>query len=1152
MSVSRGSHSRRVRQWVVVCAAAVSALVLGPALPSATAVPSTAVPPSLSLRAADTRTAAVADEGLEISRTTRPVAPGTTLTSFDRLEPDKWLRADALSVDLDGGAGVDYLSSGGVSDRATVSELAAEHDPGPGRRTVAAFNADFFDINRTGAPLGPGIDDGEVTHSPAPGVTEAVGFGPDGAGRILDLYFEGTLALPDGPVPLAAYNAANVPAGGIGAYNARWGKADRALTVGGAEEVTEVTVSSGRVVSVSDTPGSGPIPEGTTVLIGRDAGAGALAGLSPGTAVSWEYELRTEDGGTAPDTAVGGRGVLVVDGEPQNWDGRPNNTAAPRTAVGFSRDGTTLHVLTVDGRQAASGGVTLTELAEMMDDLGAHNALNLDGGGSSTLVVREPGSDTLRVENSPSDGSEREVPNGLAVTAPDGSGRLEGFRVETAADPARTPSADNVPGGHPERVFPGLTRALTAAGHDETYGPADGAARWHSTRPEIGRVDGDGVFHARRTGRTEAVARLGRARGSLELTVLGPLERIEPTRERVGLAGPDDTGSFGFVGFDADGHSAPVDPSDVTLDYDRSLFRVAPDPTGGDFTVSAADGTGSVSGLVRATVRGAGGGEDATAVLAVTVGLRDLPVADFEDAGEWTFSAARASGSLAAVPEGRDGAGLRMTYDFTRSTATRAAYANPPRQIEVPGRPQSFALWLKGDGHGAWPSLHLTDAAGTAQVLRGPYVTWTGWRQVVFEVPEGVAHPLRVRRFYLAETRAAEQYDGAVVLDGLTARVPPDVALPDTVEHRDPLISTAADTAGRDWRFAVVSDAQFVARDPDSPLVRQARRTLREVRAARPDFVVVNGDWVDEGSPQDLAFARRMLEEELGDEVPWYYVPGNHEVMGGSIDAFRAEFGETHRVFDHKGTRFITLDTSSLTLRGGGWEQIRLVRERLDAAARDRGIGSVVVLAHVPPRDPTPQQGSRLTDRYEADLLEDWLGDFRHRTGKGAAFIGSHVGVFHASRVAGVPYLVNGNAGKAPAAPADEGGFSGWSLVGVDREARDAGRDWISVQTRAHVDGLSLDAPETVEAGGAPGEVSAAVVQGSGASARTVPVGRPLSADWSGSRGLCTGEAKRARGHCVAVLDSEAGTLTGLRPGTVEVAVTVSGERRRARVTVVR
>ncbi|MFG3255591.1 phosphodiester glycosidase family protein [Streptomyces sp. NPDC048172] len=1084
---------------------------------------------------------------MELESTERPVAPGAKLTSFDRLESDKWLRADALSLTLGGGAKgtrADYLSSGKVSERKKVSELAKAHDPGKGRRTVAAFNADFFDINETGAPLGPGVRDGEPTHSSEPGTTEAVGIGPEAAGRILDLYFEGTLTLPDGKRKLEGYNSANVPLNGVSAYNSRWGEADRAMTVDGSERTTEVTVEDGKVTSVSEKPGKGAIPEGVTVLLGRDLGADALAKLKTGDPVSTEFHVRTDDGSALPRTAVGGRGLLVVDGEPQDWEGRPNNATAPRTAVGFSKDGGTMHVLTVDGRQTTSGGVTLTELALMMKKLGAYNALNLDGGGSSTLLAREPGAREPQLENSPSDGEQREVPNGLALTAPEGSGRLSGFWVETAVDRDKAPTADNVPGGHPERVFAGLSRKLTAAGYDETYGPARGTGtpRWQAARPGVGRVDGSGVFHARRAGSTEVTARQGAARGSTKLQVLGELARVTPTKERVGLADASATGTFGLVGHDADGNSAPIDPADVRLDYDRSLFDIAPDPdasTGG-FTVKARGGQDSASGTVNVRV-----GERSVR-MAVTVGLREQTAADFEDASAWRFSAARASGSVAPDPDGQSGKGLKMTYDFTQSTATRAAYATPPAQIPVGGQPQSFTMWLKGDGKGAWPSLHLKDALGTDQVLRGPNVDWTGWKQVTFEVPEGVTYPLKVHRFYLAETRAMSQYKGEVVMDQLVARTPPDVDLPPVRRPHDPLISTAADTAGRDWRFAVMSDAQFVARDPDSDIVRQARRTLREIRAARPDFVVINGDLVDEGSPEDLKFARKILEEELGDAVPWYYVPGNHEVMGGSIDNFVREFGPARRTFDHKGTRFLTLNTSSLTVRGGGYAQFQELRSQLDAAARDPRVGSVTVIQHVPPRDPTPQHASQLTDRMEADLLEDWLGDFRARTGKGAALVGSHVGVFDASRVNGVPYLINGNSGKAPAAPPADGGFTGWSLLGVDRGRPPRNGDWLSVQTRAHVDGLSVDAPAELRAGTSD-RATATVRQGT----REIPASWPLSADWPSSPGLCVKDTV-ARGRCVATYDPATGTLTGRRPGTVKLAVLVNGSRAEREVRVVR
>ncbi|OON81764.1 phosphodiester glycosidase family protein [Streptomyces tsukubensis] len=1095
-------------------------------------------------------------DGLETARTSRPVAPGTRLTSYDRLESDKWLRVDELSVDLGAGTKAEYLHPDKVSERQTVSQLAEAHDAGRGRRTVAAINGDFFDINETGAPTGVGVDGGRLVNSPAPGHTHAVGFGPADTGRLLDLYFEGTLTLPSGATPLAGLNAANVPAGSIGGYTAQWGEADRALTVNGAKRTAEVTVVDGRTTERAHPPGTGSLPADATVLVGSDAGADRLTELPAGAPVSWAYHPRAS-GGTVPAEAIGANEYLVTDGHPVDHEGEGNNLTAPRTAVGFSKDGHTAHIVTVDGRQADSGGLTLTELGVMMKRAGSYNAVNLDGGGSSTLVARTPGSDTTRVENQPSDGSERLVPNGLALTAPDGSGTLTGYWTHPAMDAGAAPTDDPVLGGHPDRVFPGLTRELRAEGHDETYGPAPGTPRWRVDRPALGRVDGHGTFTARATGRsigkgTVAVtAARGRARGSVHLRVLGELDRIAPTTGRIALEDPatsdaartddgastaDDAlteGAFGIVGFDARGDSAPVEPSDVRLDYDHALFTVTATDSG--FTVKAR-GT-RTAGTIRATVAGR------TTSVAVSVGLEEKTVSAFDDAGRWTFSQARASGSLAATPEGHTGTGLSLTYDFTRSTATRAAYATPPAPVAVAGQPQAFTLWINGDGKGAWATLHLKDAAGSDQLLRGPHITWTGWQQVRFTVPDSVAYPVSVSRFYLAETAAAAQYAGKVTIDDLTAEVPPEAELPARPVVKDPIVSTATDVRGKDWRFAVMSDAQFVARAPDSDIVRQARRTLREIKASRPDFLVINGDLVDEGSPADLAFARRVLTEELGDTVPWYYVPGNHEVMGGSLANFTTEFGPAQRVFDHRGTRFITLDTSSLGIRTSGFDQLKQLRAELDEAAEDKNIGSVTLIQHVPPRDPTPQKGSQLSDRKEAALVENWLSAFHRESGKGAAFIGGHVGTFHASRVDGVPYLINGNSGKMPATPAAEGGFTGWSTVGIDRSGR--GDDWIRAQTRAHVDDLTLKAPDEL-APGRSAPVTATVTQGT----RAVPVDWPMSADWTGSPNLHIGAASNAGHRHIATYDPATGRLTALRRGTATLSVTVNGAVRRVSVRV--
>ena len=89
----------------------------------------------------------------------------------------------------------------------------------------------------------------------------------------------------------------------------------------------------------------------------------------------------------------------------------------PRTAVGVSRDTRYVYLLVVDGRQQGlSEGMTLVELAEWMKQLGCWDAMNLDGGGSSTMAIK--GADGApKVLNSPSGGSQRSVGNHLGVRA---------------------------------------------------------------------------------------------------------------------------------------------------------------------------------------------------------------------------------------------------------------------------------------------------------------------------------------------------------------------------------------------------------------------------------------------------------------------------------------------------------------------------------------------------------------------------------------------------------------------------------------------------------------------------------------------------------------------------------------------------------------
>lgn len=109
--------------------------------------------------------------------------------------------------------------------------------------------------------------------------------------------------------------------------------------------------------------------------------------------------------------AVGGRQEVLSSGVVTSVK---NNTYAPRTAVGVSADRNKVILLVVDGRRSShSNGAEYPELGKMLKAMGAYNGINLDGGGSSTFVVNDGGSFT--VKNKPSDDKEREIVNGLAI-----------------------------------------------------------------------------------------------------------------------------------------------------------------------------------------------------------------------------------------------------------------------------------------------------------------------------------------------------------------------------------------------------------------------------------------------------------------------------------------------------------------------------------------------------------------------------------------------------------------------------------------------------------------------------------------------------------------------------------------------------------------
>ena len=166
------------------------------------------------------------------------------------------------------------------------------------------------------------------------------------------------------------------------------------------------------------------------------------------------------------------------------------------------------------------------------------------------------------------------------------------------------------------------------------------------------------------------------------------------------------------------------------------------------------------------------------------------------------------------------------------------------------------------------------------------------------------------------------------------------------------------------------------------------------------------------------------------DKVPCLYVPGNHESYGtDNLNAWKAVFGDPYRTFDHKGVRFVLLNSTRGTFRGSDYAQLPMLQEALappPPTARSSASSSSPTTRRTTRTRATRRQ---LGDRKEVQLIEKLLSE----SAKPAMMVGSHAQIVNVDRVEGVPYMVLPSSGKSPYGTPDRGGFTGWVRYGVTR-----------------------------------------------------------------------------------------------------------------------
>jgi len=425
----------------------------------------------------------------------------------------------------------------------------------------------------------------------------------------------------------------------------------------------------------------------------------------------------------------------------------------PRSAVGFSQDSSRVTFFTVDGRQTGySVGMSLYELADFMLEWGVWEGINLDGGGSTTMVVRG------QVVNSPSDaGGERSVANALLAVSTAPTGPLAVLRVD------------------PDEVYVLVETQVpfSVAGFDQFYNPVAitlDSLTWDCDA-SLGSIDQNGLFTA---GSDQVSGRVWVNQGEVSDTALVYITDIA---------------------------SIELQPNPVILEVGeqqhmtaqaRDAYQNTIELSAQDYAWSVIGEMGSITsdGLFSATQPGEGyvvaGYRSVAGSTAVLVGTpSDVVVEDFSDLSGWSLTGTRVNlsecsftmDSTTILSEPSSG---RLHYSLTTG-GTSALYLDG--SIPISGTPDAVGLYVYGDGRGHWLRGEFQDDDEEKFLIdfttATPGIDWTGsWRYLEVPLEEAIVHwgnpgavltyPITWKKIYLAETDEAAKDSGTVFFDDFT------------------------------------------------------------------------------------------------------------------------------------------------------------------------------------------------------------------------------------------------------------------------------------------------------------------------------------------------------------------------------------------------
>ncbi len=429
----------------------------------------------------------------------------------------------------------------------------------------------------------------------------------------------------------------------------------------------------------------------------------------------------------------------------------PNSTRAKertaRTAVATDATGKRAYFVTVDsGVKGVSSGMTLNEFANHLVKTGAYNAINLDGGGSTTMVTRKYGDVYPSLANRPSSGSERSV-NAI----------LEAVSTAPYSDPTYITASQTEQGTVAIGASVGFKVNSVLDQYFNVLSLDQSKLILESVTNDVGIIENN-KFIGQKAGSGTVNALYGNTAVSIPVKVTDKIDDIviSPGEILIGTGESVIVNAKGILKND----QVIFNPDAVQLSVSPNVGTIE----GKTFTATNSEATGTLTatfGTLKKTVP-------------ITVSDKPVVVSSFESISGLQASEARAKASLALetkIQSVDQKGSARLNYDFTGNKEDiSAAYMTWPNGYKLAGQPKKLGVWVYGDGKNHWLRSSLTDANGKEVVIdmtKESGLNWTGWKYIETAIPQDMAAPLTLNRIYVAEQSPAKKDKGFVLFDKL-------------------------------------------------------------------------------------------------------------------------------------------------------------------------------------------------------------------------------------------------------------------------------------------------------------------------------------------------------------------------------------------------